>query len=438
MIVTTEWTGLPLNIRGRTFGSDYVYELAKPPIRFTFSGVHESRDALYAEVRIESIEQGNEGDIMRDRISLISSRSKAMLAKTLGTRTKIAMSWAEIVELVALTTADTFREGEPFVWLDETPDDPADRAFLIADFIPLNQTTVLYGDGMSGKSLLALSMAVAVATGKPLAGIRPLAKPGRVLYLDWETTERVHAHYLRCLAKGQGIEVPTQSIRYRRMVRGLALDSARVKKEVDTHRAGFLIVDSMIPACGGEPESAEVVMTLFNAIRGIGPLSTLMVSHVTKAEAQRKGQPRPFGSVFTTNLARSTWLARRATLGKDDTLDIGLYHTKTNVGRLFAPRGIRLGFSDSSGISISRFALEDVPELSEHEPVGRRVRGILTRGAATVKDIAEQLAVSEGSVRTSLHRMQDARVLATTPGRGAAKKWGLMTNERTQTERIPF
>ena len=438
MIIENTWTPLPMGMRGRQIGEEYEYELAKPPLRFTLSGVRESRNGLSGEVQVESIQSGNEGDIIRDHLTLISTRSKNAFAKAIGVRTKLAMPWPEIVELIALTTADTFRRGEPFIFLKDTTDDPKDRAFLIRYFLPYHQTTVLYGDGMAGKSLLALTMAIAVATGKELPGIVPMEEPQAVLYLDWETTPAIHAYYLRCIERAHDINVPRERLLYRRMARSLALESRAIKREVDKHEVGFLVVDSMVPACGGEPESAEVVMQFFNAIRGIGPVTTQAISHVTKFEAQRKGLPRPFGSVFTTNLARSTWLARRAELGDSQVLEIGLYHTKTNFGRLFSPQGVRYQFGQDE-ITLSDFYVDEVPELDVHVPLGGRIRGILKRGPATVKDIADKLDATPATVRRTLHRMADATTVPGSNGgeRGQVKAWGLRTYESETTTRLP-
>lgn len=426
MIVTTDWTSLPLGVRGRVVGVDFEYELETPAIRFTFSSVRETRNGLRAEVWVESIEPGAEGDILRDQITLISLRSKNSFAKALEARTKLTIAWEEIVELVALVTTDTFREGDPFLFLKDVTDEPLDRAFLIRYFLPYLQSTVLYGDGMAGKSLLALLMGICVASGEELPGVRPLQEAQTVLYLDWETTPATHAYYLRCIERAHDIEIPQQRIIYRRMSRSLQLEAHRIKREIDKHQVGLLIIDSMVPACGGEPESAAVVMSFFNAIRMVGPITALIISHLTKMEAQRKGLPRPFGSVFTTNLARSTWLARRAELGGESVLEVGLYHTKTNFGRLQSPRGIRFRFAQDT-IGVESFYLEDIPELGAHVPLTRRVRGILKRGPATVTDIADTLAANRDSVGKSLRRMKDVVVLG--GGQGRAKTWALRTYE---------
>ncbi|HEY9147871.1 MAG TPA: AAA family ATPase, partial [Gammaproteobacteria bacterium] len=45
-----------------------------------------------------------------------------------------------------------------------------EREWLVQDLIPARNVTLLYGDGGTGKSLLALQLAVAVALGRPWLG----------------------------------------------------------------------------------------------------------------------------------------------------------------------------------------------------------------------------------------------------------------------------
>ena len=442
MIVTSDWTSLPLGVRGQIVGVDYVYELTTPPVRFTFSALRETSNGLRAEVRLDSTEKGNEATVLQDQLTLISLRSKNGFAKAVEARIRVAnaglranrepITWGEIVELLALATTDTFRTGDPFLLLKDVTDDPRERSFLVRNFLPYRQSAVLYGDGMAGKSLVALLMAIAVASGQELPGIKPLQEPQAVLYLDWETTAAVHAHYLRCIEKAHALSIPRSRIVYRRMSRSLQLEARRIKREIDRRNVGLLIVDSMVPACGGEPESAQVVMTFFNAIRMVGPVTALIISHLTKMEAQRKGLPRPFGSVFTTNLARITWLARRAESAtvNADALEVGLYNTKINFGRLMSPRGIRFLFGQDT-IAVESFFLEDIPELGEHVPLSRRVRELLKRGPATAQELADTLEAKGDSVRKVLRRMNKKAVMViegdALGGRGRAQVWALMS-----------
>ena len=67
-------------------------------------------------------------------------------------------------------------EGEPV----------KERAWLVDDLIPTRTVTSFYGDGATGKSLLALQLAVAVAADKETRWLNRMPAKGGVLYLGAE------------------------------------------------------------------------------------------------------------------------------------------------------------------------------------------------------------------------------------------------------------
>ena len=73
----------------------------------------------------------------------------------------------------------------------------ADQQWLIEPIIPSQRQAALYAQGKTGKSLLALDLTAAAASGKPILGGPALENPVRTLYLDKEMTgsdlqERLH------------------------------------------------------------------------------------------------------------------------------------------------------------------------------------------------------------------------------------------------------
>ncbi|MEQ8448233.1 MAG: AAA family ATPase [Nitratireductor sp.] len=81
------------------------------------------------------------------------------------------------------------------------------RGFVVPDLIPHRNVTILSGDGGTGKSLLAMQLAVAATSG-----VRWLAMPvetGAVLYLSAEDDEDEHHIRLRDICDGDGICLPS-------------------------------------------------------------------------------------------------------------------------------------------------------------------------------------------------------------------------------------
>ena len=76
------------------------------------------------------------------------------------------------------------------------------RPWLVRDVIPDRQVTSLNGDGGTGKSLLALQLAVAVASGRDWLGMLP--EQGGVVYLSAEDDiNEVHRRLVDILAFGE-------------------------------------------------------------------------------------------------------------------------------------------------------------------------------------------------------------------------------------------
>lgn len=68
---------------------------------------------------------------------------------------------------------------------------PPSREWLVADMIPMNTVTLLYGDGGTGKSLLALQLAASTALGRLWLNRVPIT--GRTIYLSAED-DRAELH----------------------------------------------------------------------------------------------------------------------------------------------------------------------------------------------------------------------------------------------------
>lgn len=81
---------------------------------------------------------------------------------------------------------------------------PPEQEWLVKDMIPGSNVTLLYGDGGTGKSLLALQLAAAVAGGG-LMWLNRCPKPGRALYLSAEDDRAELHRRLARIARQQGL-----------------------------------------------------------------------------------------------------------------------------------------------------------------------------------------------------------------------------------------
>jgi hypothetical protein len=285
----------------------------------------------------------------------------------------------------------------------------------------------------SGKSMFALGIGVAIAAGMPVFGVRP-AQSMSVLYLDWESDAVTHADRRRALCAGANIDPLAAPVLYRRQSASLAESAPHIRRVIAEHGIGLVIVDSLGAARGGEPESADSTIRLFNAARTLD-VPWLGVDHVTKNGGD--GQVKPFGSVYTSNLARLTWgLEKVEELGHGRMI-VALKNHKGNNGSSLGRRAYDVEFrEDETGrptfVSYHSKDVRDVPGFFDRLGQPQQIAEVLKRnGRATPADIqraleADGITVKADTIRVQLNKHKD-RFVKLAEGNGGGI-WGLRAN----------
>ena len=134
------------------------------------------------------------GDRFHDKLDRLRLRHPGVTEKALERRAALELSREESA---AMTPAPTpaAKPAEPALTPDLPTIDPSawagqpvpPRAWWLPALIPSRQVTLLTGDGGTGKSLLALQLAVASALGVATVGLRPIE--GKALYFAAEDDE---------------------------------------------------------------------------------------------------------------------------------------------------------------------------------------------------------------------------------------------------------
>jgi hypothetical protein len=179
-----------------------------------------------------------------------------------------------------------------------------------------------------------------------------------------------------------------------------------LRREVARHGITYIIVDSAGAACGNDPQRPETAISFFNALSAL-KLPSMTLAHVTK---DQKNMDYPFGSVFWSNMARSTVLCQMELDDRDETVShIGLFHKKSNNVRRARPIGLRMTILPGKDGSVT-FEREDLGGvLDEQNTAAARVRRyLLQNGKATRDEITEETGIPSETVRKSLQRMRDA------------------------------
>jgi AAA domain len=383
----------------------------------------ETSDGLKAEVTIES---GIGGRVVGPvTLNLLNTRSQAELANRCFKRVNNLKqeTWDGLMVYACAIVAKQYRSPTPTIDLSQLEDaGPVD--YLIPGLVPRAETTVVYGDGESTKSLLCLLVSLCVSMGRELPwGARPQA--GNVLYLDWETNARTVASRLRRLALGELCAVPT--VHYRQCFRSLTDELPNIREQISKMDISLVVVDSIGFAASGALVEDETARSAMNALRQMTPATRLVVAHVSKSASESPGPVKPFGSAFFWNGMRSGIEVRRSEdQASDNLIDIGLYHRKANDGRHERPIGMSVMFDGADGgILFSPSDLGDVPDLAARTPLSSRIRNMLRNGAQTTRKVADELDVKENVVRVTLGRMEGVTRLESGGGRGKESTWGL-------------
>lgn len=329
-------------------------------------------------------------------LNLSSARARLDRAKFLAQRANAnEIDWTGILEEFAQRVLMADRSGTPAVDLRTLERPSAADALEVEAFrFPRRHPTLLFGDGGSGKSYVALWLAGRMAE-------RGLS----VALFDWELAGEDHRDRLeRLFSDGM------PRIVYAKCEKPLVSEVDRLRRIVVDEHIDYAVFDSVAVACDGPPEAAECASAYFRALRGIG-VGSLNIAHVSKQDgADRK----PFGSAFWHNLARSTWYVKLADSSADtECLSLGFFNRKSNLGRIQQPVGYEVMFSDDR-TEFRRTSVADNPDMSGQLSVRQRMVHVLKRGAMTFDEIASEVDARRDTVMRESRRYK--RLFCVLPG----------------------
>lgn len=353
-------------------------------------------------------------------VELMSASARQTVAKQLHSQL-FGFPWDWMISCVAFKTHDVSRQQEPTEEIMSQTDLDLEPDYLLEPMLYRGHPTVVYGDKGSTKSLLALVIAYIVQL--------PLAKNGigfttdgnhscRVLYLDYEDEKMSFRKRWTAIQNGFRTQKPVNPnsndpsdeipsdlelpIYYRRMTTRLADSVESLRTEIADKHIGLLIVDSLGPAARGNLFEAEGAIEYNQALRVLG-LTSLTLAHNSKDPNQTKKSI--YGSVFFTNLARSTWECKAETYPDENEVAVSLEETNANLARKHGTLGFKYTFDTKlNRINIETTDLE-MTGLSGELPLTLRMKNLARSGARTIAEYAETLEAKEQSVKAIAYRL---------------------------------
>ena len=358
-------------------GGIYKYLWEQEQVQIILERLREdSRRTVTADITISA---RPEGHIHMTRLNLLTTRGRGEVARYARERSP-NHDWDAIIEQLCVLTLNHFRTGEPVVDLGGvTP--PAEPVSRLRPFVVEGEATVIYGEGGIGKSYLAGFMAALVDQNFHTTTCQPM--PGKVLYLDFETTTDIAARRFQALTRGFGFDGKSTVI-YRFCHQSLPADIGEIQRIVAEHDVELIIVDSAGPACGGDPESAASAITYFTALRSLRKAS------ITIAHRSKGGSVGPFGSVYWVNYPRMAYELKKSQEEESDIMHVALIHRNVNDGRLQRPVSFKIQWHESGAVTVAQEELADVPDFVGELPIADQCAvAFREHGPKTVKEISE-------------------------------------------------
>lgn len=389
-------------------------------LRFDYLRADRRDGAVRAEVTVRSSAPGSVGMLLPSSgVILTSSRGRKELAHLLASRDRsVALDgWVDVLETSCHLVVASHRDGEPLVLLRDV-EAPAVGQTALEPLLLSRHPSILFGDGGSLKSYLALAAAVDIHAGESLLHLGRSERI-RVAFLDWEFDAWEHKERLRLLC---GNDMP--DVLYRRCVGPLAHQVDALRRLFEEHGIGFVIIDSVGMACEGPPEEAASALGFADAVRQL-EVGSLWLAHSNRAGDTEK----PFGSVYWHNSARLTWYLKRVQEHESNVVSVGLFNKKANTSKLHAPLGYRFTFNSDRTL-IARQDVRDTPGFETQVPLRTRMVRALSTGALTLPELADAVGGEIESVGRVARRYRERGELVQLPDlNGGPVKYALAAIE---------
>ena len=397
-------------------GTQHLYTWEQYALTVSLDQLTYEKDGLHCEIDVE-FEYPGESVFKYGpaKLNLSATRTISTLCSHLDKR--FHFDWITAMDMISRLAILHEREGEPFENLSDLKES-LPPAWLLRPLVIENETTILFGDGGVGKSTLALATLMSIQSGKTILGIAP-RKLLKGLYLDWEASSISQARRLFGFIKGHNLD--NLNVQYLRCVTPLHEMTNQLVKRIGEENIGFIVVDSVAGACGGETEKAENAIKLFNAI-GALKISALLLAHVTKSNDVSQ---KPFGSTYWHNLARSTIEVKQIRDYGENSIHLMLLHRKNNYGILDSPIGLSIQFNDGK-IVVGHEDPADRQEFSKELRVSDQIYNILMTGSKTINEIAELTDLKTKTIGETLRRNTRLFVSDVAPTKNEEKTWSLI------------
>lgn len=360
----------------------FITEDGQPVAKVKFSQMVDGRDNAvncFTAVKFVFGEEGDPDPIMEfQRTNLTNKTSANGWNKVAGVLLQHGgWEWEPLIQKAISASLREWYEGTAaHADLELIDPDEVESPFLIEPLVSSSGMTMHYSPPGAGKSMVALAIAVSVATGYPIFGATP-SLVGPVVYVDFEDVKRTHDQRVTAILKGMDWDGDMPDIIHYKVAGKLIDHLSPIRSIVRERGAVLVIVDSLGKARGADPSDGDATIKLTNAIESLG-MPVLAIDHVTKShnEAISSGQMQNpeavmgIGSQFSTAGARLGWFLQKMTDSKPLSVRFNLHNNKHNLVAKQETRSMTMDIENNQRGVITQLTFKtwDRQKFTELEP----------------------------------------------------------------------
>jgi hypothetical protein len=218
-------------------------------------------------------------------------------------------------------------ESGLIVWSEFFSADLTKVDWLAGRFLQVGRQAALVGDAKSGKSLLSLEWACAIASGKPFAGDESRT-PRKVLYVDQENSRADIQMRLRALGYGPG---DLDNLIYLSFPPFAPLDTQHGATELLTavakHETSVVFLDTISRMIEGEENDSRPWLAFYRL--ALKPLKSAGISAIRLDHLGKDQSKGARGNSAKTGDVDEVWELRR---GESRSMVLERTHTRTGIG----------------------------------------------------------------------------------------------------------
>ncbi len=229
------------------------------------------------------------------------------------------------------------------------------QRWLLDNLIPTQSFTVLWGPPKSGKTLVSLQLAQAIANGTPFLGVG--THPAPVLYVELDTGQTLFRSMLQNLSTVQPFGGPLWLQSPEALAEHYPLNLLHERSQLYLHslvsevQPGLVIVDCLSELGNQDENEQHDMKAIISALKHLTtfhplfPCACLLLHHTVKFDYGNKNYPIPSplkagrGSGYLAGAADSVWFHHRLSSDSDPNAVVKIVPRFTEPSNIFIKQG---------------------------------------------------------------------------------------------------